>query len=93
MARRLEKWSRAEVRAVIRFLWAKNVSVSEIHSQMVEVYGEEAMSRHHVAKWCRCFKADREDVEHHNRAASGRPNSSTTEINIELKKLFKMTNG
>ncbi|GFT75320.1 histone-lysine N-methyltransferase SETMAR [Nephila pilipes] len=26
MARRLEKWSCIEVRAVIRFLWAKNVA-------------------------------------------------------------------
>ncbi|GIX69139.1 hypothetical protein CEXT_111891 [Caerostris extrusa] len=30
MARRSENWSRLEVRAVIRFLWAKNVSASDI---------------------------------------------------------------
>ncbi|GFS78070.1 hypothetical protein TNCV_4548601 [Trichonephila clavipes] len=30
MARRIGNWSRLEVRAVIRFLWAKNLSVSDI---------------------------------------------------------------
>ncbi|GFV98616.1 histone-lysine N-methyltransferase SETMAR [Trichonephila clavipes] len=47
MARRLENWSRLKVRAVIRFLWTKNVSASDTHSQIVEVYGEELMLRQH----------------------------------------------
>ncbi|GFV32156.1 putative DD41D transposase [Trichonephila clavipes] len=50
MARRLGNRYRLEVRAVIRFLWAKNVSSSDIHSQIVEVYGEEVMRRQHVEK-------------------------------------------
>ncbi|GIY95204.1 hypothetical protein CEXT_671791 [Caerostris extrusa] len=49
MARHLENWSRLEVRAAVRFLWADNVSASDIHSQIVKVYGEEAISKH-VAK-------------------------------------------
>lgn len=81
MARRLENWSRSELRAVIRFLWAKNVSAAEIHRQIVEVYGAEAMSRQHVAKWRRSFETGREDVENRNRGASGRPSSTTTELN------------
>ncbi|GFV07376.1 histone-lysine N-methyltransferase SETMAR [Trichonephila clavipes] len=60
---------------------AKNVSASDIHSQIGEVNGEEAMSRHHVTKWSRSFQSGRQDVENHNMAGSGRPNSSTTEIN------------
>ncbi|GFS81889.1 histone-lysine N-methyltransferase SETMAR [Nephila pilipes] len=80
MARRLEKWSRIEVRAVIRFLWAKN-GASEIHRQIVEVYGDKAMSRQQVAKWCRSFQAGREHVENRNMEASGRPSSSRTDIN------------
>ncbi|GBM72069.1 hypothetical protein AVEN_266491-1 [Araneus ventricosus] len=36
------------MRAVVRFLWANNVSASEIHNEILEVYGEEAMSRQHV---------------------------------------------
>ncbi|GIX76816.1 hypothetical protein CEXT_317761 [Caerostris extrusa] len=46
----LEIWSSLEVRAVIRFLWAENVSASDIPSQIVEVYSEEAMIRQHVVK-------------------------------------------
>ncbi|GFS90427.1 hypothetical protein TNCV_4096431 [Trichonephila clavipes] len=47
MARLLENWSRLEVRAVIRFLWAKNAFAS-------------AMSRQHVANCVTIFnQADR----------------------------------
>ncbi|XP_035228570.1 uncharacterized protein LOC118200722 [Stegodyphus dumicola] len=81
MARRLEKWSRIEVRAVIRFLWAKNVAASEIHRQIVEVYGDKAMSRQQVAKWCCSYQAGREHVENRNMEASGRRSSSRTDIN------------
>ena len=69
VARRLEKWSRIEVRAVIRFLWAKNVAASEIHRQIVEVCGDKAMSRQQVAKWCRSYQAGREQVENRNMEA------------------------
>lgn len=48
-----------EVRAVIRFLHARNVSAAEIHRQLVEVYGEEAMSRQSVVNWCSGFKSGR----------------------------------
>ncbi|GFU70534.1 hypothetical protein TNCV_2511901 [Trichonephila clavipes] len=67
MARRLENWFRLEVRATIQFLWAKNVSASPIYSQIVEAYGEEAMSKQRVAP---C-----------NTAGRNQPSSSTAEIN------------
>ncbi|GFV59348.1 histone-lysine N-methyltransferase SETMAR [Trichonephila clavipes] len=81
MARRLRNWSRLEARAVIRSLWANNVSASAVHSQIMEVYGEEAMNRQHVAKWCRSFQSGTQDVENRNMAASSRPSCSPTEIN------------
>ncbi|GIX93649.1 histone-lysine N-methyltransferase SETMAR [Caerostris darwini] len=81
MARRLENWSQLEVRVVIRFLWTRIVSASDIHSQIVEVYSEEAMSRQHVAKWCRSFQSGRQDVENRTMAVSGRASSSKTENN------------
>lgn len=37
MAFRLEQWSQEEIRAVIRFLYARHVSAAEIHRQLVEV--------------------------------------------------------
>ncbi|GFV66555.1 uncharacterized protein TNCV_3894481 [Trichonephila clavipes] len=67
MARFLGNWSRLEVRAVIRFLWAKNVSAS-------------AMSRQHVAKFCHSFQSGRLDIESRNMTGSGRSSSSMTEI-------------
>ncbi|GFW31461.1 uncharacterized protein TNCV_1288081 [Trichonephila clavipes] len=67
MARLLGNWSRLEVRAAIRFPWAKNVFAS-------------AMSRQHAAKLCRSFQSGRQDVESRNMKGSGRPSSSMTEI-------------
>ncbi|GFT52157.1 histone-lysine N-methyltransferase SETMAR [Trichonephila clavipes] len=81
MARRLGNWSCLEVRAMFRILWAKNVSASEIYSQIVEVYGEEAMIRLHVAKWYHFFQSGRQIVKNHNMAANGWLSFSTTEIN------------
>ncbi|GFS63549.1 hypothetical protein TNCV_4611071 [Trichonephila clavipes] len=60
MTRRLGNWCRLEVRAMVQFLWAKNVSGSDIHGQIVEVFGGEAMSRQHVAKWCLSFQSGRQ---------------------------------
>ena len=36
-----------------------NISVAEIHRQPVEIYGEEAMNRLSVAKWCSDVKSGR----------------------------------
>ncbi|GFX29871.1 uncharacterized protein TNCV_4750001 [Trichonephila clavipes] len=67
MARLLGNWSRLEMRAVVRFLWAKNVSAS-------------VMSRQPVVKLCHSFQLGRQDVESISMAGSRRPSSSTTEI-------------
>ncbi|GFS92866.1 HTH_48 domain-containing protein [Trichonephila clavipes] len=40
-----------EIRSVIRFLTAKNVSAAEIHRQISDVYGPNAMSSRKVRKW------------------------------------------
>ncbi|GFV78881.1 hypothetical protein TNCV_4079811 [Trichonephila clavipes] len=80
------------MRSMIRFLWVNNVSASDIHSQIVEVYGEEAMSRQHLVKWCRYFQSARQDVNNRNMAGSCRPSSLTTEINMKNPKGPKLTN-
>ncbi|GFV45881.1 HTH_48 domain-containing protein [Trichonephila clavipes] len=81
-AKLLGNWSRLEERVMIQFLWAKNVSSFDIHSQIVKVYGEEAMNRQHVAKWCHSFQSSRQDDENRNMAGSSRPSS----LRHELKK-------
>ena len=60
-----------EIRSVIRFLNARNVLPSEIHHQICQVYGDNAMSDGIVRKWVRMFNEGRENV--HDEARSGRP--------------------
>ncbi|GFV55923.1 hypothetical protein TNCV_7221 [Trichonephila clavipes] len=54
-------------------------------SQIVEVYGEEAISGQHVTKWCPSFQSSIQNVENRNIAGRDQPNSSRH----ELKKLFQ----
>jgi len=60
-----------EIRSVIRFLNARNVLPSEIHHQICQVHGDNAMSDGMVRKWVRMFNEGRENV--YVEARSGRP--------------------
>jgi len=60
-----------EIRYVIRFLNARNVLPSEVHHQICQVYGEDAMSDGMVRKWVRMFNEGQENA--HDEARSGRP--------------------
>ena len=51
-----------EVRAVIRFLLARNNNAAEIHSQLCEGYGPNVMSDSKVRQWCHFFKEVRTNV-------------------------------
>jgi len=59
-----------EIRSVIHFLNARNVLRSEIHHQICQVYGDNAMSDGMVRKWVRMFNEGWENV--HDLAQSGR---------------------
>jgi hypothetical protein len=50
---------------------ARNVKPADIHRQICEVYGENAMSDGMVRKWVRQFNKGRENM--HDEARSGRP--------------------
>jgi len=67
----IEVAANCEIRSVIRFLNARNVLPSEIHPQICQVYGDNAMSDGIVRKWVRMFNEGRENV--HDEARSGRP--------------------
>jgi len=60
-----------EMLSVNRFLNARNVLPSEIHHQICQVYGDNAMSDGMVRKWVRMFNEGGENV--HDEARSGRP--------------------
>ncbi|KFM64801.1 Histone-lysine N-methyltransferase SETMAR, partial [Stegodyphus mimosarum] len=67
-----------EIRAVIKFLNARNVKPAEIYRQVTEVYGEYAISDGMVRKWVRMFNASRTNV--HAEARSGRPSVVTDDL-------------
>ena len=67
-----------EVRAVIRFLSARNISAAEINRQITEVHGPNIMSDSKVRKWVRAFNEGRENV--HDEPRSGRPSVISDEL-------------
>jgi len=71
MFKTIEGAADCEIRSVIRFLDARNVIPSEIHYQICQVYGDNAMSDGMVRKWVRMFNDGREKV--HDESWSGRP--------------------
>jgi hypothetical protein len=48
-----------EIRAVIRFLHAKNMTAAEIHRGLCAVYGRNVMSEGTVRQLCRMFRDGR----------------------------------
>ncbi|GFU54688.1 histone-lysine N-methyltransferase SETMAR [Trichonephila clavipes] len=83
MFKTIDQPADCEIRSVIRFLTAKNVSAAEIHRaeihrQISDVYGPNAMSSSKVRKWVRAFKGGRENVNDEPR--SGRPSVITDDL-------------
>jgi 2-succinyl-5-enolpyruvyl-6-hydroxy-3-cyclohexene-1-carboxylate synthase len=75
----IENPSSVEVHAVIRFLNAKQKLLTEIHKDVVEVYGENVISRKQVSVWCNQFKEGQTsllDEEH-----TGRPTTACNAVN------------
>jgi len=71
MFKTVEGAADCEVRSVIRFLNTRNVLPCEIHDQICQVCGDNAMSDGMVRKWVRMFNEGRDNV--HIEAQSGRP--------------------
>jgi hypothetical protein len=60
-----------EIRAVIRFLRVKNMSVAEIYRELCAVYGQNIMSEGPVRQWRTVFKDGRTNI--HGEERSDRP--------------------
>jgi len=71
MFKTIEGVADCETRSGIRFLNDRNVLPGEIHHQICQVYGDNAMSDGMVREWVRMFNEGRENV--HDEARSGRP--------------------
>jgi len=71
MFKTIEGAADCEIRSVIHFLNARNVLPSEIHHQICQVYGDNAMSDGMVRKRVQMFNEGPENV--HDEARSGCP--------------------
>jgi len=69
MFKTIEGAADCEIRSVIRFLKARNVLSSEIHHQIYQVYGDNAMSDGMVRKRIRMFNEGRENLHDEGRSA------------------------
>jgi hypothetical protein len=70
MFKMIERPADCEIRSVISFLNARNVKPADIHRQIFEVYGENAISDGMMRKWVRTFNEGRDNV--HDEPRSGR---------------------
>ena len=71
MFKKIENHAACEMRSVILFLNAKNMTPAEIHRQLCDVYGEHAISSSLVRRWVQLFNEGRENM--HDDPRSGRP--------------------
>ena len=71
MFKMIERPADCEIRSVIRCLNARNVKPADIHRQICEVCGKNAMSDGMVRKWVRKFNEGGDNV--HDEPRSGRP--------------------
>ena len=62
MFKTIEGAAGCEIRAVIRFLNARNVLPSEIHHQICKMYGDNVISDGMVLKWVWMFNEGRQNV-------------------------------
>ncbi|GBN80751.1 hypothetical protein AVEN_143146-1 [Araneus ventricosus] len=74
----IDRPASCEMRAFIKFLYARNVRSCEIYCQRSETYGQNAMSEGMVRTWVRMFKEGRENV--HDVEHRGRPSLITEEL-------------
>ena len=75
------KFSKFEIRAVIKYMACKGESYTSIHSEMLEVCGKSAPSLSTVHFWVKEYKRGRESTLDEKR--SGRPKIAVTEHSID----------
>ncbi|KAJ4425554.1 hypothetical protein ANN_27749 [Periplaneta americana] len=67
----IEHHADCEMQSVIRFLNARNIKPADIHHQLCEVYGDDAINDGMVRRWVRKFNEGRISV--HDEQHTGRP--------------------
>ena len=78
MLKTIDQPADCEILSMILFFTAKNVSAAEIHSQISDVYGPNAMSSSKMHNWARYFKDGWTNV--HDESSSDRPSEITDDL-------------
>jgi len=87
MFKKIENPAACEMRPVIRLLNAKNMTPTEIHRQLYDVYGEHAMSSSMVRRWVRLFNEGREIV--HDDPRSGLPSVVNEDLVLTVEEKIR----
>ncbi|GFN95432.1 histone-lysine N-methyltransferase SETMAR [Plakobranchus ocellatus] len=90
MASPIAVWSKLEIRAVVSFLFAKGTKWSVICREIVENYGEHAMSMTQVYQWCSWFKTV-EQICKMNQGLDARTQQTMTRTQLEFMTSSKST--
>ncbi|XKL59280.1 hypothetical protein PGB90_000296 [Kerria lacca] len=75
-----EPTSKCEQRTVVRFLLLEKQTPAAIAKRLKAIYGNKALSRVHVWKWCKRFRKGRTNL--HDEDRSGRSSIITEELSI-----------
>ncbi|XKL61430.1 hypothetical protein PGB90_008487 [Kerria lacca] len=73
-----EPASKCEQRAVVHFLLLEKQTPASIAKRLKAIYGDKALSRVHVWKWCKRFQEGRTNL--HDEDRSGRPSIITDQL-------------
>ncbi|CAH1408195.1 unnamed protein product [Nezara viridula] len=85
-------WSKVEYRMILRYNFARGLSIDQCFEEMVPVLGEDCPHRSTISRWYREFKRGNFQLEDAPR--SGRPASAVTEENINaVRKLLEEDGG
>jgi hypothetical protein len=86
MFKKIENPAACEMRSVICFLNAKNMTPAETH-QLCDMYGEHAMNSSVVKRWVRLFNEGHENV--HDDPLSSRPSVVNARLMHAVEEKFR----
>ena len=70
-----------DYRAIIRFLTIKNIGNNDVHNELLNVYGGEALVLFTVKNWSQQFRLTRKSI--HDVEQTGRPIDAPSDENVE----------
>ncbi len=78
---------RRNMRAVVKFYCLRNKTATKTFKKIKEVYGDDCLSRMQGFALHKEFNEGRETAELHNREHTGRPQTVSSDINVNTRAL------